>query len=109
MSFLIKVLLLAILVSTFPARAQEMEVGRGVVCDESTQAEQAALTSTVVKGCGILVVTYIQGAEIGRTQFKGRFVKIVEVVVVAVYDGDWQRITPLIQYILLPLEGEREA
>jgi hypothetical protein len=94
------------------AKAHEVTEGRSVLCDTQGQIERfakldakpeaiQAINADEQNACGFMHVAYIEGAEVGRLTVKGRTMRIVEVLVVAIDRGaGWQGITPMLQYTL---------
>jgi hypothetical protein len=95
-----------------PAKAHEVVEGRAVLCDTPLQIERFAkldakpeaiqtINAEEQNACALLHVAYIEGANLGRITVRGRTMRIVEVLVVAIDRGaGWQGIAPMLQYTL---------
>jgi len=92
------------------SNAQAQDAGTGLMCDTAEQAKQVALSEGLkhVEGCGMLTFLYERVAEVERIQKKDHAEAIVQIVVIAVFNGQWFRISPRIQYTIL-LTEERSA
>jgi hypothetical protein len=92
-------LLLSLLVSSVPAPADEVETGRGALCDTQKQAERLAslvaedsevALETVnseehyATACEYLNVAFVRGSRVGVVRTNGVTLEIVEVLVVGV-------------------------
>lgn len=120
--FLCGSLLVAML--AYPAYAQEIKQGHGLVCDTKEQVERyIALYKkgedgyAVVKAvnlevgketaCGIIPVAYFEDGPVGQVRGEAGAVSIVRVYVVAFRLGmGWQQVPPLEQYVAVPVKEE---
>lgn len=129
MTFTTRILIAPLLLGAlaFPAAAQEQpqqeaEIGNGVMCDTPQQVErfaslfhgdtngalkmvngEAARTPKVdaAQACGIVQAVYVRGNGVRTTRTHDGFAEIVEVNVIAVFDGGWKPIRPITQYTLV--------
>ncbi len=131
MSSLLRVALLLAL-SCLPSKADEQDVnrqdrtknvGRGLLCDTSQQAErfvtlrndgkdaEVALQNVNEEAhksnaCGIALVVFTGGEPIAHQSIRGRPVAIVPITVHAISNGAaWKEVPPLAQYAVVVEEG----
>lgn len=115
--------LLAVMLA-YPALAQEIKQGHGLVCDTKEQIERYVALykkgddgNEVVKSvnlevgkeaaCGIIPVAYVEDEAVGQVRGEAGAAKIVRVYVVAFYTPlGWQRVPPLEQYVAIPVKEQ---
>ena len=98
---------------SYPAWAQEVEFGTGLVCDEAAQVEQfivlraelpdaeaaVAKVNNGTNACGVLPIAFIRGEKKGEARNANGSFDIVEVMVVGISNGPgFIRVPPIIQY-----------
>jgi hypothetical protein len=120
MNLVIRLLALMLLLSFRPAVAQETQTGTGLICDTQSQISEyvkqathlnnreAALevvNKTAPKACGIAAVAFFPGKVVGMVQTPKGLYDIVEITVVASFDGQWHPIPPTEQYTLVRSKG----
>ncbi len=121
MNLIVKLLLIAFLLSFRPAAAQEVEVGRGLVCDTQAEVESFVKLSNEGKtnaaaiqaingdtvACDIIPVAFIRGNTLGKVRTKNGPAEIVNILVVAAFDGQrWNHVRPVPQVTLFFVKGE---
>jgi len=121
MNLIVRFLALALLLSFRPAMAQDMQTGTGLICDTQAQVSEyvrqathlnnreAALevvNKTAPNACGIAAVVYLPGKVVGTLQTPKGLYDILEITVVAGFDGQWHPISPTEQYMLIAPKGE---
>jgi hypothetical protein len=106
----------------------QAEIADGLICDTPQQVERfasifhgdadSALNAVNHESsppgtkpdqqhaCGIVRVAFLRGDSIRMTRTHDGFAQVVEVAVIAIYDGDWKVIQPTKQYTLLRPKGE---
>lgn len=119
LNFIIRVALLACVLSFLPGAAQaqtKVEAGRGLICDTAEQATKFVTdfngdtqqTLMLVNGgtnaCDVRVVAFIRGQEVGQVRNRQGSFSVVQILVVAI---DGIRVTPAPQYTLFPIKEER--
>lgn len=105
------------------ARANDLQVGVGVICNTQQQAAnyvrlRARGTETSMamnsvnqqskdpKACGVAAIAYKRGKTMESTSLNGRVVDIVRVDVLAGYDGHgWARVRQMTQYAVVETKG----
>jgi hypothetical protein len=116
--FLCSGLLAAIL--AYPAYAQELTQGRGIICDTETQltryaalAPQPTAIETVNQeagsdhACGIALVAFYIGKKHGQVRIEGKAYEVTDILVVGTNTGmGWQRLTPFAQFTLIAVKEE---
>jgi hypothetical protein len=98
-------------------------VGIGVICNTSEQAEQLvslraagqelmpAVSSVNAKAqqpraCGVAAVAFVPDKTLDTKTVAGKVMKIVRIQVVAGYDGkSWHRVDSMVQYAIVESEG----
>lgn len=122
-NFLVKCLLLALLFCV-PARAQEIEIGKGLACDQASQitrflkivngdidaaVRQVNTEAANPSACILGHFALIRGEETETIRNDDGTWKVTQILVVAIGTSNgWQRIPPLVQYTAFKLE-ERGA
>jgi hypothetical protein len=121
MNLIVRLLALALLLSFRPAIAEDAQTGTGLICDTQAQVseyvkqathlndQQAALevvNETTPSACGIAAVAFFPGKVVGTVQTPKGLYDILEVTVVAGFDGQWHPIPPAEQYTLVRSKGE---
>ena len=121
MDLVVRLLALMLLFSFRPALAQEAQTGTGLICDTQAQVSEyvkqathlnnreAALevvNKTSPKACGIAAVVFFPGKVAGTVQTPKGLYDIVEITVVAGFDGQWHPIPAIEQYTLVRSEGQ---
>lgn len=121
MNLVVRLLALTLLFSFRPAVAQETQTGTGLICDTQAQISEyvkqatylnnreAALevvNKTTPKACGIAAVAFFPSKVVGTVQTPKGLYDILEITVVAGFDGQWHPFPPVEQYTLVRSEGQ---
>ena len=111
---------LAVLASfiAFPAAAQEVKTGVGLICDTQEQVVQFVenfkgdqdaalkLVNETANVCGIMGVAYFEGERVTQVTTPQGIADVVQIMVIAVnIGGGWIQGTPMLQYTLVLLKG----
>jgi hypothetical protein len=113
-------LLLVCLCCPLAAKAQQITVGRGLVCDTAEQVSdfvasqddaQTTLTriNTEAKTnvCGIVQVAFIRGDPVAKVRTKQGPAEVVAIIVVGFFNGQgWLTMSPYPQYSLFMIPGQ---
>ena len=108
------------------AKAQQVEMAQGLVCDTAEQIEQfvalhnqrvsnddalAAINSKAKNACGVVAVAFYRGDVKKSVMADGQVYDIVAIFVVGAHDGvRWIRVVPVPQHTIIPSKnGERDA
>lgn len=107
-----------------PARAQEIEVGRGIVCDTQQQVERfvalfsddaemaVAAVNKEVKdptACAVATIAYVRGREVAMARNGTAAYRVVRILVLGVLTEDgMEAATPEAFYSIEPVD-ERDA
>ena len=101
----------------------KMGMGVGVICNTTEQAQsyvklrsggaEVTLAVSAVnervqdpQACGVAAVAFERGKTVGTMSQKGRLVSIVQVRIVAGFDGTkWARVPDTVQYAIIENEG----
>jgi hypothetical protein len=99
--------------------AQEVTIGRGVICDTQEQLRKYAALSAHssaidqineevgTTACGVLVVAYVIGPSHGQVRTADGPFTVTEITVVAMNLGPgWMRVPPLTQFTLFKVKEE---
>jgi hypothetical protein len=104
------------------AQAQEIEQGQGVFCDTQTQLEQFAayyesgsvpealeqVNLTVPYSCKPARAAFIRGEQVKAIAAKRGTLRLYEVLIVALWNGQWGKVKPTLQYIAI-FDKEKRA
>jgi hypothetical protein len=122
MRFTLQVALaLALLASTSPTSAHDIEYGTGAICDTQSEAERLAMqnggedataTSKEARSpgtCAVETVTFVRGAVLNTIRSKAETFAVVKILVVgADFGSGLQSVTPKV-YFMLDKIDERAA
>lgn len=113
-----------LLVSSLCARAEELEVGKGIICETLQQTQRyVALrnngTETTVAlqavndeahdatACGVAAVVFSPGERVGGMAVQGRLLSIIEINVHAFSNGrNWTQIPATVRYMVTAEKGQ---
>jgi len=91
------------------ASAQSIETGTGLLCDQpseverffslleddlQTAIEQVNAEAHKASACAVVQVAFVKGNEVAAGRHKNGSYKVVEVVVVAIFNDQWLSVTP---------------
>ncbi|HEU5018029.1 MAG TPA: hypothetical protein VFT69_08655 [Pseudolabrys sp.] len=100
-----------------------LQIGIGVICNTNTQAEdyvklrargsditlamnQVNAQAKDPKACGVAAIAFKRGKTVDTKVMNGKMVQIVEVNVLAGYDGQtWARVPDMRQYAVIQSKG----
>jgi len=103
------------------AKAREIELGTGVVCDTQAQIERFAqlsdnsgeleaklhtINADAPYACALMEVAYYRGKSHGQLHTAAGTVEVVEILVVGFKYGTWNQLTPTIQWTIFPVIEE---
>ena len=106
------------------ASAQSIETGTGLLCDQpseverffslleddlQTAIEQVNAEAHKASACAVVQVAFVKGNEVAAGRHKNGSYKVVEVVVVAIFNDQWLSVTPVQQYIAVNGPKEEDA
>lgn len=115
---------MALLVSSLSAGAEELEVGKGVVCETLQQTQRyVALRSNGTENavalqavnaeahdetaCGVAAVMFSAGERVGGMAVQGRLLSIVQISVHAFSNGRvWTQIPDTVRYLVTAEKGQ---
>lgn len=119
LNLLCKTLLVLLLLGWFPVRAQEIEIGTGLICDTQKQIERyvaefttqeatlAAINADNENACGVLPVVYIRGEKISQVRnHQGTFDVVAIIVIGLVTPMGVIQGSPLPQFTLFLVKEE---
>jgi hypothetical protein len=103
-------------------RAQEIQMGHGLICNTPEQVAEFAIAhngsnaealqkvNVTENVCGIMMVAYIRGDAIAKVETKDGQAEIVKIAVVAINLGmGWMQGEPLTQYTMFLLPQDKGA
>jgi hypothetical protein len=113
---------ISLIALTLPAivRAEEVQVGQGVICDTEKQVERfASLISdktdmpTALQlvnkeaesrtACGVAVIAFVPKKQVANIRNQKGIMKIIEIMIVAAKTDDgWHQVSPTTQFAVLP-------
>ncbi len=123
MRTLLVVMPMALLASSLTAGAEELEVGKGVVCETLQQTqhyvalrgngtESAAALQAVNNeahdqaACGVAAVMFSAGERVGGMAVQGRLISIIQINVHAFTNGKvWTQIPDTVRYMVTAEKG----
>jgi hypothetical protein len=115
---------LALLASSLSARADELDIGKGVVCETLQQMQHyvalrgngtdTAVALQVVNdeahdetACGVAAVMFSAGERVGGMAVQGRLLSIIQINVHAFSNGRvWTKIPDTIRYTVTAEKGQ---
>lgn len=118
-----KLLLLLLVLFSFPSSGKAQESGHGLLCDTESQVEQFLAflveskdpTDAVSQvnreaksttACIFSYVVFMRGKEVASISVKEGIAKVTEISVIGYKDGqEWKLVTPFTQYTVFLVKG----
>jgi hypothetical protein len=123
--FLMLICFPAAAIAQEPGRDSSTEIGTGIVCDSAQQIERYValkaegarpdqaiqLVNAEAKSphaCGLVVVAFIPGAEVGNLSVTGGTLRVIEIIIVAAAThAGWNSVPATTQYTAVFVRSEQ--